>query len=384
MTGQLLSHVVERHEVAAIYLRAEEEAPIDSQLESRLAFAVEVRRPPLAGTARRALGVPRGRPTWVTDWAVSEVDRRLEEAVLDWGPDAIQAELSVMGQYLPQAVLDPAIGGWPPTVLVDHDPGAATAAELAGWERGFRRLGRRMDAAAWRRYERRAFAAADAVVVFTDEDRARIGARARAARVERIGAGVDLPPKAAPAVGQSVVFVGGFGHPPNVEAALRLGRAIFPAVRQHVSGATLELVGADPPAEVRVLAGHGVTVTGRVPDTQPYLEGAAVVAAPLRLGGGMRVKVLEALAAGKALVATPRAVAGLDVTPGEHALVAASDAELAGGIVALLEDPERARRLGQSARDWAATHLSWERTLDRYDALYAALTAHLIAAGGRR
>jgi glycosyltransferase involved in cell wall biosynthesis len=328
----------------------------------------------------------------VTDWAVPEVDWRLEEAMLDWGPDVIQAELSVMGQYLAEAVLDPAIGGWPPTVLVDHDPGAATAAELAGWERGLRRLGRRIDAAAWRRYERRVFGAAEAIVVFSEEDRERIAARAPADRVRRIAPGVDLPAPgggAAPGgggarVGDTVLFVGGFGHPPNVEAALRLGRAIFPAVRSRVPSARLEIVGADPPGPVRALGGDGVTVTGRVPDVRPHLDRAAVVVAPLRLGGGTRVKALEALAAGKALVATPRALAGLGVTPAEHALVGESDAELADAIAALLEDPERARRLGEAARDWAASHLSWERTLDRYDALYAALTAQPIGAGGRR
>jgi glycosyltransferase involved in cell wall biosynthesis len=387
MSGQLLSHAVERHEVAAIYLRADGEAPIDARLASRLALAVEVRRPPLAGALRRAIGIVRGRPTWATDWAVSDVDRRLEEVVHDWGPDVIQAELSVMGQYLPPAVLDPAIGGWPPTVLVDHDPGAATAAELAGWERGLRRLGRRLDAAAWRRYERRVLAAADAVVVFTEEDRGRIAARAPADRVKRIAPGVDLPGEGGahgggalgeggvPGGGRAVVFVGGFGHPPNVEAALRLGRAIFPAVRARVPAATLEIVGADPPAEVRALAGDGVTVTGRVPDAQPYLERAAVVAAPLRLGGGMRVKVLEALAAGKPLVATPRALAGIDLAPGEHALIGESDAELADAIAVLLEDADGRGRMGKGARDWVAEHLSWKRTLDAYDDLYRQLVA---------
>ena len=173
--------------------------------------------------------------------------------------------------------------------------------------------------------------------------------------------------------GQGVVFVGGFGHPPNVEAALRLGRAIFPAVRARVPDATLEIVGGDPPAELRALAGEGVTVTGPVPDTRPHLDRAAVVVAPLRLGGGMRVKVLEALATGKPLVATPRALAGIDLTPGDHALVGETDAELAEAIATLLADPERRRRLGEAAHDWAAEHLAWPGTLDEYDQLYASL-----------
>ena len=367
MTGQLLDHAAGRHEVGAIYLRAKEEPPIDPELEGRLTLAVEVRRPGLRGPLRRGLGVVRGRPTWATDWAVRAFGRRVGEVLREWRPDVLQAELSVMGQYLPAS-------GPPATVLVDHDPGAATAAELAGWERGLRRPSRRIDAAAWRRYERRVFDAAGAVVVFTEEDRRRIAETAPAGRVTCVAPGVELPDRAIDAGGQSVVFVGSFGHPPNVEAALRLGGAIFPAVRARVPGATLEIVGSAPPAELRALDGDGVTVTGNVPDAQPHLDAAAVVAAPLSLGGGMRVKVLEALAAGKPLVATPRALAGVELTAGEHALVGETDAELADAIAALLHDPDRRHRLGEAARGWAAEQLTWERTLDAYDRLYASLT----------
>jgi glycosyltransferase involved in cell wall biosynthesis len=76
---------------------------------------------------------------------------------------------------------------------------------------------------------------------------------------------------------------------------------------------------------------------------------------------------------GKALVATPRALAGIDLTPGDQALVGETDAELAEAIATLLVDPERRRRLGEAAHDWAAEHLAWPRTLDEYDRLYAAL-----------
>jgi glycosyltransferase involved in cell wall biosynthesis len=382
MTGQLLEHAAARHEVGALYLRADDEPPIDATLESRLAFATEVRRRRLAGPMRRAVGLVRGRPTWATDWWAPELDWRHEEVVLDWKPDLVQAELSVMGQYHPAAAPGgPAIGGWPPIVLVDHDPGSATATELAGWEGGWRRLGRRLDAAAWRRYERRVYEAAGAVVVFSEEDADRIAPRAPADRVRRITPGIarsaSEPADAeagVPAGGsRSVLFVGGFVHPPNVEAALRLGRVIFPAVRARVPDAGLEIVGADPPAEVRALVREGVAVTGRVSDVRPHLGRAAVVVAPLSLGGGVRVKVLDALAAGKAVVATPRALAGIDLTPGEHALVGESDAELADAIVELLEDPGRAVRIGESARAWATEELSWEHSLSEYERLWAEL-----------
>jgi glycosyltransferase involved in cell wall biosynthesis len=172
-----------------------------------------------------------------------------------------------------------------------------------------------------------------------------------------------------------VLFLGSFIHPPNVDAAVRLARSVMPAVRQKVPAAALEIVGDAPPKAVRELAGDGVIVTGRVPDVRPYLDGAAVVAAPLRLGGGVRVKVLDSLAAGKALVATPRALAGLPIEPGTHALVADTDAELTDALVELLRDPERRRRIGEAARTLAAERLGWERAAVEYEALYRSLPA---------
>ncbi|MBA3263101.1 MAG: glycosyltransferase [Thermoleophilaceae bacterium] len=374
MTGQLLQSLARVHDVAAIYLRAPEEPAVDSALSSRLALVVEVERPSLQGSgrtrraARRAVGLSRGRPLWTTDWAVPAFAERLREVVQAWRPDVVQAELHIMGQYLSGLIQ--------PTVLVEHDPGAAAATDLATWERGLRRVGRRVDAFAWRRYEPRVLASANAVVAFTEADRTALATLAPGARVVRISPGISIPAQPSDPIGAQpprVLFLGSFVHPPNIDAAIRLARTIFPAVRARLPGAALEIVGDAPPPEVRALAGDGVVVTGRVADVLPYLNRAAVVAAPLRLGGGMRVKVLESLAAGKAMVATPRALAGLELVPGTHALVGESDAELSDALVALLEHPERRRDLGDAARDWATEHLGWEHAAAAYEQLYATL-----------
>ena len=377
ISGQLLEALATAHDVAVIYLRAPEEPPIERALSERLAIAVEVARPSHQGpgrtrrTGRRALGLVVGRPIWATDWAVPAFRARLREVARDWRPDVVQAELHVMGQYLAQ-LPDPA----PPTVVVEYDPGAAAAADLTAWERGLRRSARRLDALAWRRYERRVLSAAGAVVAFTEEDRGALAALAPDARVVRIAPGINLPAQPSDPIGidpPRVLFLGSFVHPPNVDAATRLARMVMPVVRARVPGAALEIVGDAPPAEVRALAGDGVVVTGRVNDARPYLDRAAVVAAPLRLGGGMRVKVLESLAAGKAMVATSRALAGVGLVPGTHALVAETDAELSDALATLLEDPGLRERLGAAARRWATEHLGWEHALARYGDLYAAL-----------
>jgi glycosyltransferase involved in cell wall biosynthesis len=377
LAGQLLEELAGRHEVGALYLRAAEERGIAPALQERLAFAAELRRPSLREgvgvrrAAQRAWGLASGRPLWATDWRVPELGRRAREIVASWRPDVVQAELAVMGQYL--AALP---SGRPARVLVEYDPGAAAATGLAATERGLRRAARLADAAAWRRYGRRLADHVDAVVTFTEEDADLLRELRSGARVVRIAPGIALPSAAADPIGVPpwrVLFIGSFVHPPNVDAAIRLAESIFPAVRARVPSARLELVGDQPPAAVRRLAGPGVDVTGYVPDTWPHVEAAAVVAAPLRLGGGMRLKVLEALAAGKALVATPRAVAGLDLEPGTHAVVVDGDAELGDALVELLEDPARRTRIGAAAREFARAELGWGPAVAAYERLYDSL-----------
>ena len=171
-------------------------------------------------------------------------------------------------------------------------------------------------------------------------------------------------------ISADVLFVGSFVHPPNTDAARRLVEAIFPRVRRRVGEATLHIVGENPPARLRRASGPGVRLTGRVPDVTPYLVQAAVVAIPLRLGGGMRVKTLEALAAGKAVVASPRALEGLDVTDGVEVIVSESDDAFADAIASLLVDAHRREALGRAARAWAEQYLSRERWLTAYERLY--------------
>ena len=105
----------------------------------------------------------------------------------------------------------------------------------------------------------------------------------------------------------------------------------------------------------------------------PYLDAAAVFAAPLRLGGGMRVKVLEALAAGKAVVASPRAVDGLSVANGKQVVLAETDKEFATAIVELLREPQRRLEPARRAREWATANLGQERTTLAFEHLYDTL-----------
>jgi glycosyltransferase involved in cell wall biosynthesis len=257
--------------------------------------------------------------------------------------------------------------------LVDYDPPSAWARELLRGAKGFRRLARRAEVAAWQRYERATRPHFDAIVAFAERDLAAVEPTAGAAALVRIPLAVEVPSRPLDPHGSdppTILFIGGFAHPPNVDAALWLGKTVFPRVLERVPEARLDIVGHKPGDEIRALAGDAVSVYASVPDVSPYLDRAAVVVAPIRLGGSMRMKVLEALAAGKALVATPRAAEGVEAVPDEHFVLARDEDELVEAIARLLLEPERRRALGERAREWAEQNLGWERGVEAFEQLY--------------
>jgi glycosyltransferase involved in cell wall biosynthesis len=373
VTAALASRLAGRVELGIVCLRGPGEDAVDDELRSRCALVEEVPLRPLSRRRARLLAsLLRGTPAWVAETRSEPFARRLSELAGGWTPDVVHLEPSVTAQYLSSLDRSPAR-----RLLVEHDPGAGSA-DLAGIGPWRDRLVHRLDARAWRRFGRATLPGLDAVVAFTERDAAAVRTAAPGLRVERIPFGTDPPAAALDARGADpprVLFVGGYRHLPNVDAAVRLATAIFPRVAAAVPGATLELVGAEPPAAVRRLAGPGVVVPGRVDDVVPHLDRAAVVAVPLRLGGGMRVKVVEALAAGKAVVATPRALEGLDAAQAGAAVVAESDEELAAAIVALLRDPDRREEVARRARSWALEHAGWDASVAAFARLYESLAA---------
>ena len=123
----------------------------------------------------------------------------------------------------------------------------------------------------------------------------------------------------------TLLFVGNYEYAPNQDAARILVERVLPRVRQALPDARLQLVGANPPGWLQALAADHIEVSGRVPDVAPYLARATVFVCPLRMGAGLKNKVLEALAMGIPVVATPLSVDGIAVRDGESALIAEVD-----------------------------------------------------------
>ena len=166
----------------------------------------------------------------------------------------------------------------------------------------------------------------------------------------------------------NVVFVGVMHYRPNVDAAIYFVREILPHLLRDRPNLTFSIVGGGPPDELQRLAGKNVVVTGRVPDTRPYVARAGVCAVPLRMGSGTRLKVLEGLAMGCPLVSTSIGCEGIAAADGEHLLVADDPQEFARGIVRILDDPTLASRLARNGRSMVEAHYSWPSVLQQLEA----------------
>jgi glycosyltransferase involved in cell wall biosynthesis len=158
-----------------------------------------------------------------------------------------------------------------------------------------------------------------------------------------------------------MVFTGSLHYAPNTEAMLYFTSEIWPKVRRLIPEATLSMVGGHPPVNIRRLA-HlpNVTVTGYVPDIRPYIAGAQIVIVPLRIGGGTRLKIVEALAMGKAVVTTSLGCEGLEVQNNRHLLIADDPNEFADRVIDLLRSPQRCRELGTEGRRLVEEMYDWQ------------------------
>ena len=197
-------------------------------------------------------------------------------------------------------------------------------------------------------------------------------------QVEVIPNGVDIATfmqhESAQEIAHRIVFTGRMDYYPNIDAVLFFVRECWPLIQSQVPDASWQIVGKDPPREVRDLERlSGVTVTGTVPDITSYLTSAEVAIAPLQIGSGTRLKILEALAMQKAVVTTSQGCEGLSVTSGVHLIVADKAQNFAQAVVDLLQDSQERTALGFAGRKLVETEYSWDHCGHR---LVEVLKAH--------
>jgi glycosyltransferase involved in cell wall biosynthesis len=299
------------------------------------------------------------------------MQRALEDITARHAFDVIQVESSQMAGFtFPRR---------PVLVLDEHNVEHDLMRRIAAVERSLpRKLYQRLEHRKVRGEEERAWRAADGCVVTSAPDGDEVRAAAPGTPVHVVPNGVDIDhfsPRNQPADPGSIVFVGSINYRPNTDAVLHFAERILPLVREEEPRATFSVVGQGAPASVRRLDGQAVRIVGGVPDVRPHLAAAMVVAVPLRMGGGTRLKVLEGLAMGKALVSTSLGCEGIAVKDGRHLLIADTPEAFAEAVLRLMRDPELRRSLGAAGRELVVNRYDWAAVAAELEAFHQELIA---------
>jgi polysaccharide biosynthesis protein PslH len=223
-----------------------------------------------------------------------------------------------------------------------------------------------------RRIEARACESATLTVAVSENDAGLLRGMAPRATVRSIPTGVDtdyFSPAGSDEIDATLVFTGAMDWYPNEDAVVDFITAILPRIRAAEPAVSIVVVGRNPTPRLRRLAAQaGVTVTGTVDDVRPHVARAAVYVVPLRIGGGTRLKIFEALAMSKAVVSTTIGVEGLPLLAGEHFLRADDPADFAGAVVTLLRDPVRRKSLGAAGRHLVEEFYAWPQVASAFEA----------------
>src|SRR5581483_933297 len=294
-------------------------------------------------TSRPSLGALRSAPLLIARFVSEHFRRALDETIRRFRPDVVQIESPFLLPYARQA--KSAL-----VVLRSLNVEFQIWERLAGQSRNpLRRAALRAVAASLRRYEVRQLDTPDAIVTITRDDAATFRALGCTKPIHVAPCGVAVGPPSEPEP-LTAGFIGSLDFRPNQEAVQWIVSRLWPLVRSKLPAARLSIAGSSPPSWLRDAA-----YVGPVPDANAFMARQSVMLAPLFAGGGMRIKVLEAMALGKPVVATTLGAGGIDVTPGQDIMIADDLASFADAVVQLLQDPVAAARLGHAARESVRT-----------------------------
>jgi polysaccharide biosynthesis protein PslH len=351
-----LRQLAPRHEITCCALLAREPPAALREGVAALGARLEVVTLGTAGAAPSLARAMLGdrRPLQVLLYERAGARRQVATIVERGRFDVVHAQLVRTAPYLPGP-------DGPPVVLDLIDALSANLVRRAQQERGPLAPVAAWEATRLARFERALIERAARSLVVSAAERDALGGGERIVVVPN---GVDTDAFVfhdGPRPAARLIFFGNLGYFPNIDAVRWLVSDIFPRVRAEVPEAELRLVGARPSRVVRALArAPGLSLAAAVPAMSPEVAAATVALVPMRAGTGLQNKVLEAMAAGTPVVATPPAIAALDVRPGEHLLVAEDAAAIAAATVTLLRDPARARTMAAAARSLVERRYSWE------------------------
>ena len=371
----LLRQLAAQHELVLLsYYGGQPDADYDNQLRERLPNALPFHAALPDATARGYITrILSPAPYAVAKFSAPGVTQAVAGRVSGGRFDIAVCDFLSASLNFPRASATPA-------VLFQHNVESVLWRRQAAHERNpLKRLAFALEAAKMARYERAAVRRFAHVIAVSDRDRDVMSTMVDAARISVVPTGVDVQQyriaAGVRATEPLVVFLGSMDWEANVDAVDYFCRDIWPAVRAAVPSARFRIVGRDPAPRVRALASDSVEVTGTVSSVVEHLKEAAVFAVPLRIGGGTRLKIFEAMAAGRAVVSTSIGAEGLDVRNGRDIVLADSAPQFAEAVIRLLTDEQRRSELEIAAANTAARH-DWPAIAAAFAAVLGRVVRH--------
>jgi polysaccharide biosynthesis protein PslH len=380
-TYHLLRYLAEQHQVTLVTFtrNAEEEAHANTLRRMCAAVhTVHLHRSRPRDLAAVAASLVSGTPFLIERDSSTAMHHLLAELVAAAGRqgepfDLVHADQLNMAQFAEPLPL--------PRLLDQHNAVWAILERIAKQETGPKRIFLEREQRLLQRYEGHVCATFEAVTAVSEEDRrALLHVMPQPRDIPIIPIAVDAAtqqPVARTPGAKGVLSLATMMYPPNVDAVCWFARDIYPLVRRAVPDTHFYVCGQRPVPEVRALPEKdpSIEVTGYVPDVQPYIANSACLIVPLRSGGGMRVKILEALAWGIPIVSTTVGYEGIDLKPGEHLLVADTPSDFADAVTLLLRDPESGSRIAAAGRQRLLERYDWQAVCPAMDAVYQRMMA---------
>jgi sugar transferase (PEP-CTERM/EpsH1 system associated) len=380
-TYQMLRQLRREHRIT--YLALHDGAGGAEAIERATEYCHELVAVPFATRAKRTTGfywellqnLASPLPYAVAKYRSPGLTRELHRLIAEGGVDVVVCDFLFPSLNVPSAL-------GVPTVLFQHN------VEAAIWERHaqvathpVKRLYMREQWRRMRAFEGQECRRFDKVVAVSREDCAVLERAYGLRDVEEVPTGVDTeffrPTQAITRNANEIVFTGSMDWLPNEDAVTWFAEAILPRIRAQVSDARFTIVGRTPSQPVLNLARvhRDVTVTGSVPDVRPYMERAAVFVIPLRVAGGTRLKVYEAMGMEIPIVSTSIGIEGLPLRDDAEVLVADGPEGFAAAVVRLLREPALGARLASTAARRVRAEFGWEEVASRFASICAALPA---------
>ena len=359
-----------RHELTMLtYHDGPRDQAYERDIEREFPGAVTVRHGlPSSGRLATALryvaNIASPAPFAVTKFTASGVQRRIAEWANQRRYDAMICDFLSASRNFEHPPLTP-------TILFQHN------VESSLWERQARhapnpllRLVYGLEASKMKRYEREAVRRFRHIVAVSEHDRASMIAMGNASQITVVPTGVDVAQfrdAAATEPTQPVVlFLGSMDWEPNIDGVEWMCREIWPRIRAAVPNAVFKIVGRAPGERTARLAADGVDVVGTVPSVEPWLAGAMAFVVPLRIGGGTRLKIFEAMSAGRAIISTTIGAEGLPVQNEKNILLADTATAFADAVIRVLTSRELRKSLSQEALALSATY-DWSSVVDVFE-----------------